>query len=585
MGSCLRYLKEIQVWRGRIALHLSVNALEGLRAFLVNIFAVSFYIQCLAEGDGKAFFAGLLLFGACNLALRGMSRWYRDCYCEKADIQTEREIYRRLFSRAACVPYERYETAEFLNRLEYLVRNAGSTYRKAMDNIGRTVSLLSTLVSVTAFLCTMDPWLLCVTAAPLLMTKILKKQGRLRHEYEKKRAQNERKKAYVRRIFFFYENMDGLRTSDAYSILDGIGRSAREDNRQLTNTYGKKIAALGFAADNLGANFAFLAGNLYAVFRMLTDAAMPVSEYSVLVVSIASLNSRLSRLGREAAAFAQNRLYIEDFLRFFAEEKPEEERNMTAATVKSLRVCVKRFAWPNGNMGLEGIEFSAKAGEKIVIVGENGAGKSTLFKIMLGLYRKYEGEIAVNESAAGNGMGKRVFCLMQDYQIYPGTIAQNLLLRECGPADEERVWSVLRKVRLEKKVRDLEKGIHSSAELFGEGERAAFSTGERQRLALGRMFMGDYDVLLLDEPTAFLDPLTEGEILEEVFAYAREKLLLLVTHRLSFARLADRIIYLEKGKIREQGTHEELMEKGGMYCQMFSVQKNAYFGQEGGESG
>ncbi len=97
--------------------------------------------------------------------------------------------------------------------------------------------------------------------------------------------------------------------------------------------------------------------------------------------------------------------------------------------------------------------------------------------------------------------------------------------------------------------------------------------------------MGDYDVLLLDEPTAFLDPLTEGEILEEVFAYAREKLLLLVTHRLSFARLADRIIYLEKGKIREQGTHEELMEKGGMYCQMFSVQKNAYFGQEGGESG
>ncbi len=579
----LEYLKEIQVGWQRIALHIMVNMLDGLRMFIVNVLAVNFFVRCLSDGDSRGFAVLLLFFGACNILLRAVNRWYRDFYCERADIRTERLIYRKLFEKASGVPYRQYESAEYLNRLEYLAGNAGGTYRRVMDNIGRTVSLFSTLVSVAAFLVSMDPWLLLVTAAPLLMTKVLKKQGRLRHEYELEKARNERKKAYVRRKFFFGENMDEMRTSNAYEIMDSLGRRARDDNMRLLGSYGNRLAALGFAADNLGANFSFLAGNLYAVVRMLTDRGMALSAYSVLVVSIANLNSRLSRLGREAAAYAENLLYMEDFLRFFREDAREEEAADEGCPqrVERLSVLVRKFVYPNGVPGLEDVGFGAAAGEKVVIVGENGAGKTTLLKTMLGLYPDFDGRILINGVSVRDGMGRSTFALMQDYRIYPGTIAENILLREYLPEDEEKIWAALRKVQLDERVKKMEGGIHTDIELFEGEERASFSTGERQRLALARMFAGDFDILVLDEPTAFLDPLTEDGILREIFSYAQGRLLFLVTHRLSFARRADQILYLEKGKIRERGMHEELMGKNGMYCKMFNTQRNKYFGQEG----
>ena len=108
-----------------------------------------------------------------------------------------------------------------------------------------------------------------------------------------------------------------------------------------------------------------------------------------------------------------------------------------------------------------------------------------------------------------------------------------------------------------------------------------FSAGEGQRLALCRVFAGDFDAVILDEPTAFLDPLTEADILQEVLEATNGKLLIFVTHRLSFARQADQILYLKNGMIAEHGTHEELMEKGGDYCRMFTTQRRQYFAQEG----
>lgn len=95
------------------------------------------------------------------------------------------------------------------------------------------------------------------------------------------------------------------------------------------------------------------------------------------------------------------------------------------------------------------------------------------------------------------------------------------------------------------------------------------------------MFAGDFDAVILDEPTAFLDPLTEADILQEVLEATKGKLLIFVTHRLSFARQADQILYLKNGMIAEHGTHEELMEKGGDYCRMFTTQRRQYFAQEG----
>ena len=186
-----------RIGKGRIFLHILIHVLDGMREFVVNIFAVSFYISCLQEGDGKRFFAGLLFFCGINLALRGVSRWYRECYSEQADILQEGRIVRRIEERAAAVPYASYEKTAFLNRLEYLANNASATYEKIMGNIGNTVRLASALIAVLTYLATLDPVLFAVAIAPFLLTLVLRRQGTVRHDYEVEKSVHDRKKAYV----------------------------------------------------------------------------------------------------------------------------------------------------------------------------------------------------------------------------------------------------------------------------------------------------------------------------------------------------------------------------------------------------
>lgn len=318
----IQYLRLIGLGKGRIFLHILIHVLDGVREFVVNIFAVSFYISCLQEGDGKRFFVGLALFCVLNLALRGVSRWYRECYSEQADILQEGRIVHRIEERATAVPYASYEKTAFLNRLEYLANHASATYEKIMGNIGNTVRLASALVAVLTYLATLDPVLFVVAIAPFLLTLVLRRQGEVRHDYEVEKSVHDRKKAYVWRKFFFHENMEELRTSDAYSILDHLNREAETGNCTLAREKGGTLVLLGFLADNLGATFAFTAGNIYALWKFWTQEGLPVSEYSVLVLSIANLNAKLVRLGTEYARFTENLLYVEDFLNFFAEEKP-----------------------------------------------------------------------------------------------------------------------------------------------------------------------------------------------------------------------------------------------------------------------
>ena len=190
--------------------------------------------------------------------------------------------------------------------------------------------------------------------------------------------------------------MEELRTSDAYSILDHLNREAETGNCTLAREKGGTLAVLGFLADNLGATFAFTAGNIYALWKFWTQEGLPVSEYSVLVLSIANLNAKLVRLGTEYARFTENLLYVEDFLNFFAEEKPAQKDETQEEILQSVEAKQLSFTYPNGTAGLHDISFIAKKGERVVLVGEIGAGKTTFLKVLLGLYPDFTGKLYRN---------------------------------------------------------------------------------------------------------------------------------------------------------------------------------------------
>ena len=228
----------------------------------------------------------------------------------------------------------------------------------------------------------------------------------------------------------------------------------------------------------------------------------------------------------------------------------------------------------------EHFNLKINSGEKIALVGVNGAGKTTLVKLLTGMYEPDEGCILINgidrNRFARSEFYKLFSVVFQEYFILPFKISENISLKRAADTDNKKVLNALEKAGLKEYLdsrgitpeRYITKSMHKNGiELSG---------GQNQRLLLARALYKDAPVLVLDEPTAALDPIAESEIYNSYVKYTDKKTAIFISHRFASTRFSDRIIMLEKGKVIEQGTHEELMQMKGRYAQMFEVQSSYY---------
>ena len=254
---------------------------------------------------------------------------------------------------------------------------------------------------------------------------------------------------------------------------------------------------------------------------------------------------------------------------------------------ESLEVKNVSFAYPkNNNNALTNINLKLERKEKIAIVGLNGAGKTTLIKLLLKFYNPKEGDILYNGKSIKNAkedvLRKKYAIVFQDYRIYGVTIGENILMRKiANEEDEKRVWTALEYVGMKEKITKLPQGINTICTREFRSDGAVFSGGELQRIAIARAFASNADIFILDEPTSNLDPLAEKRINNLIIEKAKDKAVILIAHRLSTVVDADRIILIEYGKIVEEGTHAELIEKKGKYFEMFTTQSYLYKSNKG----
>lgn len=229
---------------------------------------------------------------------------------------------------------------------------------------------------------------------------------------------------------------------------------------------------------------------------------------------------------------------------------------------------------------LNGISFKINPGEKISIVGENGEGKTTLIKLLLGLYRPDEGEILISgknlEYYSVEARIRMFGTIFQDFNRYALSVKENISvgLGEKGN-DESARNAAIKKAKVDEFLNRLPKGEETILTRNFTGG-VDLSGGEWQRIAIARALIGDKPILILDEPTSQLDPMAESKLYSEFMEMSKDKTAVFITHRLGSTMITDRILVISQGRIVEEGTHQELIKKDGIYANMFNSQKQWY---------
>ena len=238
------------------------------------------------------------------------------------------------------------------------------------------------------------------------------------------------------------------------------------------------------------------------------------------------------------------------------------------------------FRYPKADKDtLSHINLTVHPGEKLAIVGLNGAGKTTLVKLVCGFLDPTEGRILLNgediRKFSRNDYYALFSAVFQEFSVLDVTVKENVAQCVDG-IDETRVWQCIDKAGLTEKIKSLPKGIetHLGRRVFKDG--VEFSGGQTQRLMLARALYKNAPILVLDEPTAALDPIAENDIYQKYNEMTHGRTSFFISHRLASTRFCDRIIFVDGGKIAEEGTHDELLKNGGGYAYMFEVQSKYY---------
>jgi subfamily B ATP-binding cassette protein MsbA len=344
----------------------------------------------------------------------------------------------------------------------------------------------------------------------------------------------------------------------------------------------EEVAESSILAMDVSARYSPISSLLLAVGRALVvfigavrvmNGDLTVGSLLVVLSYLSAMYSPIRSLAGLTTTFATGEASRDRLREIFAEEHllPElPDAPDAKAGPAELEVQDVAFSYEQGTPVLTGVSFHARPGEVVCIVGPNGAGKSSLLSLILRFYDPESGSVRiggtdVRELSLGS-VRRRIALVPQDPWILDGTIFENIAFGEAGTTDEA-VYEAARAALVDEFVCDLRDGYDT---MVGEGGEL-LSGGQRRRIALARALIRDASVMLLDEPTGALDGASEIEVMSAVRSISKDRVILIVSHRLNLARTADRIVVLDRGRIVEQGSHAELLGSAGSYSDLWNL--------------
>ncbi|MBQ6817015.1 MAG: ABC transporter ATP-binding protein [Bacilli bacterium] len=490
-----------------------------------------------------------------------------------------------MYRKARLVDYADFDNPEFYDIYSRAIRDGTVRGIRVYEDFTNFISSIVNTIALGTYIVVGDSILIIVVLISVIARLLIaNKVNKNRHQFDTETEIDRRMYDYVNRTFYQQRFAAEIKTTPISELLiDKCNDAQKSIDTQYIKTHRKNtiLNSISAVISNLFENGVIYCYLVYKLFKGLT-----LSRLS----SMLNAATQFSGNFYEAASFFNriklNALYIDYFLDFMKYQPTLEEAGQRDLDQEFERLKIDNvtFSYPGTEFNaLSNINLEIKRGDKLAIVGLNGAGKTTLIKLFLKFYNPNEGEIYYNNQTIRETkedvIRRKYSIIFQDFRLYDVSIAENVLMREVKTEEDEKiVWKALDLVGLKEKVEALEQGIYTlySREFNG----VEFSGGERQKLAIARVFASNADIYILDEPTSSLDPLAERDINRLIMEKSQDKTIIIIAHRLSTVVDANRIILMEYGKIIEDGTHHQLLMERGKYYKMFSTQAALYIRNE-----
>jgi ATP-binding cassette subfamily B protein len=489
----------------------------------------------------------------------------------------------RVMEQAARLDLTTYENPVFYDRLERA--RVQATDRLAMiQQMGRLLQQLITTVIFSAALAWASPWLVLLLAAGVLPSFLGETHyAFLGYAKNFRQTPAKRQMDYLRQVA-------GSREGEKEVKLFGLSTFFSERFQVLANQIYHEDVALSRSKLVVGGllgilgTLGYYGAYIYVIWRTI-QGQYDIGQFTFLTTAIQQASSNLQQVFSTASGIADQALFLTDLVAFFEMKPTVTSKGNALPAPRPIRRGFEfrnvSFTYPGTSRTvLRNFTFTLAPGQRVALIGENGQGKTTVVKLITRLYDPTEGQILLDgvdlREYSLEDLHREIGVIFQDFMRYEMSALDNIAVGSVAKVQQrEEIESAAHKSLADTVVRKLEHGYDQILGRRFEGG-VELSGGEWQKMALARAYLRDAQLLILDEPTAALDARSELQVFERFAELTQGKMALLISHRFSTVRIADRIVVLSEGRLIEEGNHQTLMKSGGLYAQMFEMQAASY---------
>lgn len=582
-----------QISKSRV-IHTAINSIIGYAEWIfMSIFFLRYVIGAI---ENEAPFGQIMLFiGICFAVFLTVAVYqsYVTAVVEPfTDNKIYRTLYRKLYAKARNVELRCFEDADFYNR--YTMALDGSA-QKMTTSVNCFFSVVFGVVAAgTAFwsMFSIDKWSVLFVISPIIGNFVF---GSLMNKIWGGRyvdmVKNNRIAEYVNRVMHLAEYAKEIRYSSIHELMMKRYNDAMDGNSKVADKYGKKAIAYTWAQNVTTFALVFEGIMIYAAFRTIVSKTMGLAELAIMFTAMSTSSWILIGLFNNFTEALKNGRFLEYFRTFmeYEEKIPENQDGIIPESIRSIEFKNVCFEYKENEPVINNLSFKIEGNRVCALVGHNGAGKSTIIKLLFRLYDPTSGEILVNGINIMEynlkAYRKQFSAAFQDYKVMAMSVKDNVLMGENFNNPDETVEHALKCAGVWDKVASLSNGMNTIMTKEFDNDGAVLSGGEQQKIVVARAFAQQASVKVFDEPSSALDPIAEYDLYKGIMNESKGHITLFISHRLSSVKDADEVFMLENGTVIEQGTHSQLMDMNGKYCEMFTKQAQNYLADENYKEG